>query len=72
MDNIWYLYDDSKKSWQNLLYLPERSSLNDIFEYLDEYKDKTEIIKYKQTGIFLDMYYGTMEKLIKNGLLKRK
>jgi len=58
MNKIYYLYEEHWGGWVKLKYLPEESGLGDEFEVMET---KTKFIK---AGQRLDMYYGSMTKLI--------
>ena len=58
MNKIYYLYEESWGGWIKLKYLPEESGLGDEFEVMET---KSNIIRVGQR---LDMYYGSMTKLM--------
>jgi hypothetical protein len=63
MSDVWY-YKDNDGEWIKLKYRPDLTSLEDVFEFMEDYPDK----RFKK-GNTIDMYYGSMKNLIKKGEL---
>ena len=62
-EEIWY-YKDSDGEWIKLKYRPDLTSLEDVFEFMEDYPSK----RFKK-GNTIDMYYGSMKNLIERGEL---
>ena len=64
---IWNLKDNDG-TWIKLKFRGDLSSLDDVFEYMEDNPSK-----YIKKGRTLSMYYGSMSKLIENGeLIKQR
>jgi len=63
MINIWY-YKDNDGDWIKLKYRTDLTSLEDVFEFMEDNESK----RFKK-GNTIDMYYGSMKNLIEKGEL---
>ena len=58
MGGIWY-YRDNDGEWIKLKYRPDLSTLEDVFEFMED-----NLLKRFKKGNTIDIYYGSVGNLI--------